>query len=189
MGEDKEKEMYLNACLEEYKTLREESRQASINMITSLAIGLGVTIFLALSGVNLFVDGFTLTPGEIYYLLCVFCIILPLLLGLIIALWLGELARFKRAGNFICFIEEKISMLLNDFYETRLIILAAQKGNLEILKELIKAGANWDTIDFHTNKTFLDFLDDYDKEEIKKEFQKEYKTYRRKKNRQDYNII
>jgi hypothetical protein len=116
--EDEEK--YFNACLEEYKTLREESEQASINMISSMSIGLGTAAIATIYGFSFLTDknNYSISAQNLLFPLTIFCLIVPFLLFLITAFWLGELARFKRAGNYICFIEAKISLLLNKFYKT-----------------------------------------------------------------------
>jgi hypothetical protein len=120
MGEEKEKEMYLNACLEEYKSIREESRQASINMIRTLSIGIGATTIAVIASFNIFDKVITLSGYNLIIVLSIFCVILPFLIALITAFWLGELARFKRAGNYICFIETKVSMLLDEYYNKKI---------------------------------------------------------------------
>ena len=43
-------EKYFTACLEEYKTLREESKQTSINMISSMTIGVGIAAVSTVAG-------------------------------------------------------------------------------------------------------------------------------------------
>lgn len=117
----KDEDKYFLACLEEYKTLREESKQASINMISSMSIGIGIAVVATVAGISFLTDkNNSLTPQNLIFPLSLFGLIVPFLLFLITAFWLGELARFKRAGNYICFIETKISMLLNQFYKNNL---------------------------------------------------------------------
>ncbi len=50
----------------------------------------------------------------------ILCGIIPFLITLITTFWLGELARFKRAGDYICFIEYKISLILDEFYNSKI---------------------------------------------------------------------
>ncbi len=102
---------YLMACIEEYKTLREESRQASVNMITSMSIGIGVAALAMVTGITS-----TSSASESAIPIVILCGIIPFLLALITSFWLGEAARFKRAGDYICFIEFKISIILDEFY-------------------------------------------------------------------------
>ena len=118
---DSKIEVYLNACFEEYKALRNEIRQASVNMITSLSIGIGGSALLALASFNLFGSSTsTINSNNLIMLLSTFCILIPLLLGLVTAFWLGEVTRLKQIGNYLCFIEAKISMLLDDFYKNKI---------------------------------------------------------------------
>ncbi len=118
---DKELGEYLNACFEEYRILREEIKQCSINMITSLSIGIGGSAILALVSLNLFGGDIpTNNSNDLIILLSTFCIIIPFLLGLVTAFWLGEVTRLKQMGNYLCFNETKISMLLDDFYKNRI---------------------------------------------------------------------
>jgi len=113
MRENKDKEMFLNACFEEYKTLREESKQASINMITSMSIGIGVAAIAMVTGITSFKGDVPESIISLYIL----CGIIPFLIALITSFWLGEAARFKRAGDYICFIESKISIILDEIYQ------------------------------------------------------------------------
>jgi hypothetical protein len=119
MGEEKDKEMYLNACLEEYKSIREESRQASVNMFRSLSIGIGAAAIAIVASFNFINKIIDLSGYELIIILSIFCVIVPFLLALITVFWLGELARFKRAGNYLCFIEAKVSLLFDDYYNQK----------------------------------------------------------------------
>jgi len=97
---------YITATLEEYKTLRDESRQCSINMFSVFSIGLGAIGIIA-------AVGFNLLKGEtVVIALLIFYLFIPILSIAIAFLWIGEAARFKRAGDYICFIEVKLSLLL-----------------------------------------------------------------------------
>jgi len=95
---------YLRNAIEEYKTLRDESKQASINMYSALQWG------SAIVGV-LFSAGFTQWKTHDAVVLAVFCIIVPTACAMSMFLWLGEAMRFKRVGDYICLIEAKVSQL------------------------------------------------------------------------------
>lgn len=114
MNDIQDKEFFLKACFEEYKSLREESRQASVNMISSISIGMGAAALVTVAGITSWVDDQSNVP------LFVFLFIIPLLLAVILSFWLGEAARFMRVGDYICFIELKVSMLLNGFYNNNI---------------------------------------------------------------------
>ena len=98
--------LYLASIYEEYKTIRDESKQASINMFTSLQWG-GVTIGVVLAAV--------LSKGDNASIPLISFVFIPLLAGATLVLWLGEAIRLKRAGDYICFIEQKVSLLFDDF--------------------------------------------------------------------------
>ena len=128
--------MFFIACLEEYKSIRGESREASINMIRSLSIGIGSAAIAVIASFNFFNGVNFLTGYNLIIILSIFCIIMPFLLALITAFWLGELARFKRAGNYICFIEAKVSMLLDDYYNNKI------KNKWEKIQNIIERDLN-----------------------------------------------
>lgn len=99
---------YLSILAEEYKSLRDESKQASINMFAALRWGaavLGVVI----------AAGFTQWNRQHAVVLLTFYVVIPLLSAMAMFLWLGEAARFKRVGDYICLIEQKAGMLLDIF--------------------------------------------------------------------------
>ncbi len=103
-----EQKNYLSILAEEYKSLREESRQASINMFTSLQWGAAIIgVIIAAS--------FTQWNKEHAVVLITFLFIVPLLCAIAMFLWLGEAARFKRVGDYICLIEQKVGIVLQDF--------------------------------------------------------------------------
>jgi len=107
VAEELRPENYVNVILEEYKTLREESKQASINMFTSLSIGLGV-VGVVTAG------AFSLWNTEPLITLVALYVLTPLFILTATFLWLGEAMRFKRVGDYICLIEAKLSMLFSD---------------------------------------------------------------------------
>lgn len=99
---------YLSILAEEYKSLRDESKQASINMFAALRWGaavLGVVI----------AAGFTQWNKQHAVVLLIFYVVIPLLSAMAMFLWLGEAARFKRVGDYICLIEQKAGMILDIF--------------------------------------------------------------------------
>lgn len=99
---------YLSILAEEYKSLRDEVKQASINMFAALRWGaavLGVVI----------AAGFTQWNKQHAVVLLIFYIVIPLLSAMAMFLWLGEAARFKRVGDYICFIEQKAGMIIDVF--------------------------------------------------------------------------
>jgi len=96
---------YIDVTLEEYRTLRNESRQCSINMFTALYIGLGIIGIILAVGLPL------LTEKTIIIGLVIFYLFIPILAIGVAFLVLGEAVRFKRVGDYICFIEIKLSTL------------------------------------------------------------------------------
>lgn len=99
---------YILVLLEEYKSLRDESKQASINMFTALQWGaavLGVIIAAA----------FTQWGKQDAVVLLTFYLVVPILSATAMFLLLGEATRFKRVGDYICLIEQKASLVLDEF--------------------------------------------------------------------------
>ena len=100
---------YVALASEEYKTLRDESKQASINMWTAMQWGsalVGITIGVGLSQWN--------APNPATAL--AFDVVVPTFSALTMAFWLGEAARFKRVGDYLCLIEQKLSLLLDEHH-------------------------------------------------------------------------
>jgi hypothetical protein len=87
---DDDKALYLSVMIEEYKTLRDESKQASINMFAALQLGAG---FVGLT----IAAGFTQwgRSTDITEVMIVFMILVPLLCALSTFIWLGEAVRLK----------------------------------------------------------------------------------------------
>ncbi len=102
-------ENFIATALEEYKTLRDESKQCSINMFSAFSIGLGVIGIAAISGFSLWG-----VPEGQFVSLIVFYAFIPIVIGSSVFLWLGEAARFKRVGDYICFIEIKLSLIFKE---------------------------------------------------------------------------
>jgi hypothetical protein len=99
---------YIATVLEEYKSIREESKQASINMFAALQWG------AAVQGVVV-VGAFTQWDKEPGVVLFAFCLLVPALCAMTMLLWLGEAARMKRAGDYVGILEQKVSLLLDEF--------------------------------------------------------------------------
>lgn len=99
-----ETKAYLTAMLEEYKTLRDESKQASINMFAALQLGAGfVAVALAAA--------FTQWGKSAAIAVVVFMVLVPLLAAFSMFIWLGEAIRFRRVGDYLSFLEQKIGLL------------------------------------------------------------------------------
>jgi len=103
-----ELEQYLSILKEEYKSLREESKQASINMFSALSWG------AAILGILISV-GFSQWNKQHAVVLLIFFIVIPIISAIDMFLWLGEALRFKRVGDYICLIEQKVGMILDEF--------------------------------------------------------------------------
>lgn len=99
---------YLSILAEEYKSLRDESKQANANMFAGLRWGPAV-LGIVIAG------AFTQWNKEHAVVLLTFFILVPLLSAMTMFLWLGEAARFKRVGDFICLIEQKVGLVLDEF--------------------------------------------------------------------------
>lgn len=98
---------YIALVTEEYKTLRDESKQASINMWTAMQWGsalIGITIGVGLSQWS------ANNPAT----LLAFAIVVPVFGTLMMFFWLGEAARFKRVGDYLCLVEQKLSLVLEE---------------------------------------------------------------------------
>jgi len=98
---------YLSIVAEEYKSLRDEIKQASINMFSSLNWGAAILGLVIAAG-------FTQWNKQHAVVLLIFFIFTPLFSAMTMFLWLGEAVRFKRAGDYICLIEQKAGMVLDD---------------------------------------------------------------------------
>lgn len=122
-----EQKIYLSILMEEYKSLREESKQASINMFSALRWG--SAIVGALMGA-----GFVAWNNRQHFVvLIIFYIVVPILSSMSMFLWLGEAIRFKRVGDYICMLEQKIGYFVDKFE-----IISDLKSNWEILQKNIE---------------------------------------------------
>jgi hypothetical protein len=98
---------YLGLVVEEYKILRDESKQASINMWTAMQWGsaiIGVVIAVGLSQWGRAYPTTVLALG----------LLVPLFSAMTMIFWLGEAARFKRVGDYIVLLERKMSVVLRE---------------------------------------------------------------------------
>jgi len=115
MKDDKEEQTlknYIDVTLEEYKALRNESRQCSANIFTALYIGFGAIGILCAVGFPLLNGEKTVDSG-----LIIFGLFIPVIALGISFLILAEATRFKRVGDYICFIEIKLSSLFKEITE------------------------------------------------------------------------
>lgn len=99
----------IKILLEEYKTLRQESLGSIRLRIQILSFGLAAIILLfgvplsSRSGIN------------VILLNIIYTFIIPLLCTIIVNIWLGELYRMERAGNFLYLQELRINKAINRF--------------------------------------------------------------------------
>ncbi|MBU1937406.1 hypothetical protein KKG05_08400 [bacterium] len=103
-------ESYLSLLVEEYRSLRDESKQISINMFTALKWG---AAFLSV----LIAAGFTLWNKQHGAVLVIFYLLIPLLSGISMMFWLGEASRYRRVGRYLCFVEQKAGLIISRFSE------------------------------------------------------------------------
>jgi len=118
MKNDKEEQTlknYINITLEEYKTLRNEIRQCSANTLTVLYIGFGAIGVLCAVGFPLINSEKTVDSG-----LIIFGLFVPIIALGISFLILAEATRLKRIGDYICFIEFKLSSFFKEITEKKL---------------------------------------------------------------------
>lgn len=101
---------FVSVILEEYKTLRAESIQCSINMFSAFSIGLGIVGAMAAGGFIVWSQAHLITLLVLY-------IFIPVVVASCTFLWLGEAARFKRVGDYICLIEMKLSLIFRETYD------------------------------------------------------------------------
>ena len=106
---------YIDVTLEEYKSLRNESMQCNANIFTSLYIGFAAIGVLCMIGFPLIIGEKTLDSG-----LFIFGLFIPIMALGITFLILTEAMRFKRIGDYICFLEIKLSLLLKDITENNM---------------------------------------------------------------------
>jgi len=108
-----EQKIYLAILMEEYKTLRDESKQASINMFTAFRWA-GAVVGAV------FGAGFLAWYHKLHFVvLIIFFVLVPALSAFSAFLWLGEAIRHKRVGDYICFIEQKAALFLESFAITK----------------------------------------------------------------------
>lgn len=105
MNADDGLKTYLSLAVEEYKTLRDESKQASINMWTAMQWGGAFIGLIAAAALSQWSAPSPATPLALDIAVPIFSLFLMLF-------WLGEAARFKRAGDYLCLVEQKLTLLL-----------------------------------------------------------------------------
>ena len=99
----------IKILLEEYKTLRQESLGSIRLRVQIVSFGLAAIILLfgvplsSRSGVNIILINI------------VYTFVIPLLCTIIVNIWLGELYRMERAGNFMYLQETRINMAINKY--------------------------------------------------------------------------
>ncbi|HEY0017275.1 MAG TPA: hypothetical protein VGC13_13275 [Longimicrobium sp.] len=98
---------YVSLVLEEYKSLRDESKQATINMWT--AMQWTSVIFAALFGV-----GLNQWSSEGPTALLVFGLLVPCFSLVTMLFWLGEAVRLKRTGDYIYLLERKLALIFRE---------------------------------------------------------------------------
>ncbi|MCJ7508398.1 MAG: hypothetical protein MUO85_06665 [candidate division Zixibacteria bacterium] len=103
-----EVKLYLSLVTEEYKTLYNESTEAGKSIFTSLQLG------VAILGVVI-AAGFTQWNKQHAVVLLTFYIVIPIIDAMIISLWLGAVAKIKKAADYKILIEQKVGMILDEF--------------------------------------------------------------------------
>jgi hypothetical protein len=103
-----EVKLYLSLVVEEYKTLYNESTEAGKSIFTTLQLG------VAILGVVM-AAGFTQWNKQHAVVLLTFYILIPLIDAMIISLWLGAVAKIKKAADYKILIEQKVGMVLDEF--------------------------------------------------------------------------
>lgn len=99
-------QFYWSMVAEEYKTLRDESKQASINMYSAMQWG-ATFVGVAMAA------GFSQWGKSAGVIAAVFLLLVPLLSAIAMVLWLGEAIRFKRVGDYISMLEQKFGLLFD----------------------------------------------------------------------------
>jgi len=92
----------IDATIEEYKSLRNESLDAIKSQQTTLSIGIGTVGVVVAAGVNIW--------DKSYLPSLIFLVFNPILCYWILLIWLGEVHRMMRAGAFLSLIESKINL-------------------------------------------------------------------------------
>lgn len=98
----------IKILLEEYKTLRQESLGSIRLRIQILSFGLAAIVLL-------FGVPFSSKSGpNIILINIIYTIVIPLVCTIVVDLWLGELLRMERAGNFMYVQEIRINKVINE---------------------------------------------------------------------------
>ncbi len=131
---------YFALLTEEYRSLRSESMQASVNMFSAYkwgATAVGVIIGAGLTQWN----------EKHSIVLLVFFVLVPAISCMSMLIWLGEATRMKRAGDYICLIEEKASLLLKEFKRQYNLKCKWDRRSDEIQKDLLMSPSELDLSD------------------------------------------
>src|SRR5436190_7976737 len=100
-----EPQPFLDLVKEEYRTLRDESKQATINMLAAIQVGASVIGALIYAGFS----QWNTSPSVVLF---VFFLIVPVLGAVSMFVWVGEAIRMKRVGDYLCIVEQKASFAL-----------------------------------------------------------------------------
>lgn len=93
--------MYLGALTEEYRTIRDESKQANINMMLVMQIGAAACAVVIGAAAARWEDVNGATP-------LLLLVVVPILSAVSLLIWIGEARRFRRAGDYLCLVERKV---------------------------------------------------------------------------------
>lgn len=98
-------ELFVDAVLHEYDSIREESMQSSQHQNRLLQWGA-----TALAGFYTF--SFGAWTSNLFLTLATLLFLIPTLSATLFTLWLSEVARMKRAGEYLCVLEHKLSLAI-----------------------------------------------------------------------------
>jgi hypothetical protein len=104
---DERVRLYWSILVEEYKVVRDESKQAELNTFTALQWGAALLGVLAAAG-------FYHWKNSGFIVASVFLGFVPLLAIASLYIWIGEMVRMKRAGDYLCLLERKAALLIGD---------------------------------------------------------------------------
>ena len=98
---------WIQIALEEYKTLRQESLDAIKAQHATLSFGTGTISVIFISGFGLWNNAYYLLPRII------FLVFVPAICYIALVVWIGELARMMRVGQFLMILEMNLNYLRN----------------------------------------------------------------------------
>lgn len=122
---DERVKLYWTIAGEEYKSVRDEAKQAELNTFTALQWG---AVLLG----ALMAAGFSQWLGSKAIVMVIFLGFVPLLAFVTLFIWIGEMIRMKRAGDYLCVIEKKMAVLADDAG------LAPDFGSWKVTKQTIE---------------------------------------------------